>query len=82
MGIKWVFYRDSSSHFRWEVQGEAGPIATGGKRFESLDACVGDARDRGYDGQGAPAVSMEPSLPGRDDKPDRTHRRPPETVKK
>jgi hypothetical protein len=72
MAIKWAFYRDSSARFRWEVQGEGGPIATGGKTFDSLDACVADAKSRGYDGSDGPPVSAEPSLPGREAGPEKS----------
>ena len=69
MAITWVFYRDASAHFRWEVQGEGGPIATCGKTFEDLDACVVDAKSRGYQGSDAPPVSAEPSLADRKARP-------------
>ena len=69
MAITWVFYRDASARFRWEVQGEGGPIATCGKTFDDLDACVVDAKSRGYEGRDAPAVSAEPSLADRKARP-------------
>ena len=62
MAIKWAFYRDSSGHFRWEVHGDGGPIAGAGKTFETVDACVADARVCGFHGTADPAVSSEPNF--------------------
>ena len=63
LAIKWLFIYDSTGQSRWEVRGAEGPIATSGKRFETLEGCVSDARLRGFHGPAEPPVVTE-SLPG------------------
>ena len=69
MAIEWGFYSNASGCFRWQVSGREGPIATGGKTFDELEACVADARARGYTGPDHPAVRAEPNLPSRESNP-------------
>ena len=59
MAIKWGFFQDVTGHYRWEVRGEEGPIATSGNRFENIEDCVADARERGFRGPAEPPISME-----------------------
>jgi hypothetical protein len=82
VAIKWAFYRGSSGHYRWEVQAARGPIATSGKPFESIEVCVADARERGYEGSADPPVSAAPSLPAREEKTPKAGRSARETVRK
>ena len=59
MAIKWAFFHDATGLYRWEVRGQGGPIATSGKRFETVEDCVADARTRGFRGPAEPPVSIE-----------------------
>jgi hypothetical protein len=48
MTIAWRFNQDAHGEWRWEVRGDAGPIARSGKKFICLRPCVADAVRHGY----------------------------------
>lgn len=66
LALRWLFFRDTAGHCRWEVRGSGGPIATSGNVFEDIEACIGDAREHGFTGSGLPTVTSEAVSPAGD----------------
>jgi len=47
---RWEFYKDRTDQWQWRKFAEKKVVAVSGDGFFSKQACVNNARDRGYSG--------------------------------